>query len=100
MSSQRITFVAAFLHWLQDTIDDPNAAYETCKKYVENLAQADPLVQKQVLGTSIEQWRAPVLGKSDPAAWENMQKVLLDMKMYTTAVDLTKAFTNDFLPSK
>jgi NitT/TauT family transport system substrate-binding protein len=93
-------FVVAFLHGLQDTIDDPDAAYETCKKYVENLAQADPLVQKQVLGTSIEQWRAPVLGKSDPAAWENMQKVLLDMKMYTTAVDLTKAFTNDFLPSK
>ena len=65
---------------------------------VENLGQADPLVQKQVLGTSIEQWRAPVLGKSDPAAWENMQKVLLDMKLYTTALDLTKAFTNDFLP--
>ena len=93
-------FVAAFLHGLQDTIDDPDAAYDISKNYVENLAQADPLVQKQVLGTSIEQWRAPVLGKSDPAAWENMQKVLLDMKLYTTAVDLTKAFTNDFLPSK
>ena len=91
-------FVAAFLHGLQDTITDPNAAYEISKKYVENLAQADPLVQKQVLGTSIEQWRAPVLGKSDPAAWENMQKVLLNMKMYTTALDLTKAYTNAFLP--
>jgi NitT/TauT family transport system substrate-binding protein len=93
-------FVAAFLHGLQDTISDPDAAYEISKKYVENLAQADPLVQKQVLGTSIEQWRAPVLGKSDAAAWENMQKILLDMKLYTTSVDLTKAFTNDFLPSK
>lgn len=91
-------FVAAFLHGLKDTITDPDAAYEICKKYVENLAQADPLVQKQVLGTSIEQWRAPVLGKSDPAAWENMQKVLLDIKMYTNALDSTKAFTNDFLP--
>jgi NitT/TauT family transport system substrate-binding protein len=93
-------FVAAFLQGLQDTIGDPDAAYEISKKFVENLGQADPLVQKQVLGTSIEQWRAPVLGKSDPAAWENMQKVLLEMKLYTTAVDLSKAFTNDFLPSK
>jgi NitT/TauT family transport system substrate-binding protein len=93
-------FVAAFLHGLEDTISDPDAAYETSKKFVENLDQADPLVQKQVLGTSIEQWRAPILGKSDPAAWENMQKVLLDMKLYPTAIDLTKAFTNDFLPSK
>lgn len=91
-------FVAAFLHGLQDTITDPDAAYDISKKYVENLAQADPSVQKQILGTSIEQWRAAVPGKSDPVAWANMQKVLLDMKLYTDAVDLTKAFTNQFLP--
>lgn len=91
-------FVAAFLHGLQDTITDPDAAYEVSKKYVENLTQSDPFVQKQVLGTSIEQWRASVPGKSEPAAWENMQKVLLNMKMYTQALDLKKAFTNDFLP--
>jgi NitT/TauT family transport system substrate-binding protein len=93
-------FVAAFLHGLQDTITDPDAAYEISKKYVENLSQADPMVQKQVLGTSIEQWRTDVLGKSDPAAWENMQKVLLDMKLYTDPLDLKKAFSNDFLPAK
>lgn len=93
-------FVAAFLNGLQDTINDPDAAYDISKKYVENLAQADPLVQKQVLGTSIEQWRAPVLGVSDTLAWENMQQVLMDMKLYSDPVDLKKAFTNDFLPSK
>ena len=93
-------FVAAFLHGLQDTITDPDAAYEICKKYVENLAQADPLVQKQVLGTSIEQWRAPVLGNSDMTAWNNMQKILLEMKVYSDPLDLKKAFTNDFLPPK
>jgi NitT/TauT family transport system substrate-binding protein len=91
-------FVAAFLRGLQDTITDPDAAYDVSKKYVENLTQSDPLVQKQVLGTSIEQWRAAVPGKSELGAWENMQKVLLDMKMYTEALDLKKAFTNDFLP--
>ena len=91
-------FVAAFLHGLQDTITDPDDAYEVSKKYVENLTQSDPSVQKQVLGTSIEQWRAAVPGKSESAAWENMQKILLSMKMYTEALDLNKAFTNDFLP--
>jgi NitT/TauT family transport system substrate-binding protein len=93
-------FVAAFLKGLQETINDPDAAYEISKKFVENLAQTDPLVQKQVLRTSIEQWRSPSLGNSDAAAWDNMQKVLLDMKLYSDPVDLTKAFTNDFLPSK
>jgi NitT/TauT family transport system substrate-binding protein len=91
-------FVAATLKGIQDTIVDPDAAYEISKKYVENLAQADTITQKQVLGTSIEMWRAPVLGFSDPAAWENMQKILLDMALYPEAVDVTKAFTNQFLP--
>jgi NitT/TauT family transport system substrate-binding protein len=93
-------FIAAFLHGLQDTITDPDAAYEVSKKYVENLAQADALVQKQVLGTSIEQWRTTSWGKSDPKAWENMQKVLLDMKLYSDPLDLSKAFTNEFLPAQ
>jgi NitT/TauT family transport system substrate-binding protein len=93
-------FVGAFLHGLQDTITDPDAAYEICKKYVENLDQTDPLVQKQVLGTSIEMWRAPKLGYSDPAAWENMQTVLVDMGLYPEPIDLDKAFTNEFLPQE
>ena len=93
-------FVAALLHRLQDTITDPDAAYEISKKYVENLDQVDPQIQKLVLGTSIEQWRAPVLGISDPIAWENMQKILLEMKLYTDPLDLKKAFTNEFVPAK
>jgi NitT/TauT family transport system substrate-binding protein len=93
-------FVGAFLHGLQDTITDPDAAYEICKKYVENLVQTDPIVQKQVLGTSIEMWRAPKLGYSDPAAWENMQKVLVDMGLYPKPIELDKAFTNEFLPQE
>jgi NitT/TauT family transport system substrate-binding protein len=91
-------FIGAALKGLQDTMNDPEAAYEISKKYVENLGQTDPATQKQILGTSIQLWYAPVLGVSDPAAWENMQKVLLDMKLYTSALDLSKAFSNEFLP--
>jgi NitT/TauT family transport system substrate-binding protein len=91
-------FVGALVQGIQDTIADPDAAYEISKKYVPNLGQVDPTTQKQVLATSIQLWKAPVIGVSDPAAWDNMQKVLLDMKLYTTALDLSKAFTNDFLP--
>ncbi len=92
-------FVDAVLKGIESTISDPGAAFEICKKHVPNLDQIeDPRTQMQVLTTSIELWRTPTLGLSDPAAWENMQKVLLDMKLYPTALDLSKAFTNDFLP--
>ncbi len=91
-------FLAATQRGLEDTINDPDAAYEISKNYVENLDQADPLVQKLVLGTSIEMWRAERLGYSDPAAWQNMQEVLINMGLYTNPLDLNSAFTNEFLP--
>ncbi len=91
-------FNRAFLRGLKDTIDHPDEAYETCKKFVENLSQADEAVQRQVLMASIALWMAPTLGYSDPAAWENMQTILLDMGMYPEPVDVSRAFSNDYLP--
>jgi len=91
-------FIGAILKGIQDTIRDPDAAYEICFDYVENLKEADAMVQKQVLGTSIEMWRSERLGYSDPQAWENMQDVLLKMKLYSEPVDLDQAFSNQFVP--
>ena len=90
--------VKAILRGVADTIADPAAAYETSKTYVENLAQADTTVQKQVLATSIGLWKADRLGYSNPKSWENMQTVLIDMGFLTQPLDLSKAFTNEFLP--
>jgi putative riboflavin transport system substrate-binding protein len=90
--------VRAFMRGLADTIADPAAAYETSKAYVQNLAQLDPLVQKKKLATSIELWKADRLGFSQPKAWESMQAVLLDMGLLTRPLDLSKAYTNDYLP--
>ena len=90
--------VAALLHGLSDTIADPQAAYQISLGYVETLAQADTAVQKQVLATSIDLWKADRLGESNPAAWENMQTVLLEVGLLTQPLDLSKAFTNEFIP--
>ena len=88
----------AILHGIQDTLANPDAAFEISKKYVENLAQADQKVQKEVLTTSLSLWQATRPGYSDPKAWENMQKVLLDMKLLDKPLDLSKAFDNRFIP--
>lgn len=90
--------VLAFLQGLEYTLAHPDEAYEISKGYVENLAQADETLQKQVLAASIELWRAERLGYADPQAWENMQNVLLEMGLLTTPLDLNRAFTNEFLP--
>jgi len=90
--------VAATLKGLQDTIEDPAEAYEISKLYVEGLEQADETVQRGVLVASIEFWKANRLGYSDPESWENMEQVLLEMGLLQEHLDLSQAFTNEFLP--
>jgi NitT/TauT family transport system substrate-binding protein len=91
-------FVRALLRGLADTIENPGEAFEISKKYVEGLGQTDEAVQREVLDVSIEFWGADRLGESDPAAWENMQQVLLDMGLLQEPLELSDAFTNEFLP--
>jgi NitT/TauT family transport system substrate-binding protein len=90
--------VTALLKGLADTIADPEGAYEISLKYVENLAQADAAVQREVLNRSIELWLAERPGYSDPQAWQNMQDTLLQMGLLTEPLDLNQAFTNEFVP--
>jgi len=91
-------FVGAFLKGLADTIANPDEAFQMSASYIPNFSDLDANVQKQVLETSIEQWKAQRLGYSDPQAWENMQDVLLEMGQITENMDLSKAFTNEFIP--
>jgi len=91
-------FVGAFLKGLKDTIDNPDEAFTLSESHIPNFADLDATVQKKILETSVEQWQAERLGYSDPQAWENMQNVLLDMGLISEAQDLSKAFTNEFIP--
>ena len=91
-------FVGAFLKGLRDTIANPDEAFQLSEAHIPNFADLDSAVQKQILATSLEQWRAERPGYSNPQAWENMQDVLLDMGLISEKMDLSKAFTNEFIP--
>ncbi len=87
----------AILKGIMFATEYPEAAYAISRKFVENLGEDDP-VQKTVLAKSIEMWKSDKPGWSNPAAWENMQNVLLGMGLLKEPLDLTAAFTNDFWP--
>jgi NitT/TauT family transport system substrate-binding protein len=50
------SLLGALLKGIQFTAENPDKAYEICAKYVDNLANADQAVQKQVLAESIKLW--------------------------------------------
>ena len=90
--------IAAFLRGVEYTTQNPDEAYEISKKYIENLTEADTVVQKEILATSITFWQTDNLGYSDPAAWENMNEILFEMGLIPEKIEIEKAYTNDFLP--
>jgi NitT/TauT family transport system substrate-binding protein len=90
--------IAALLAGIEDTIADPEAAYEISTSYVDGLAQADREVIMGILEHSLEYWQAERLGESDPESWSNMMDLLLDMGLLSEALDLPSAYSNDYLP--
>jgi NitT/TauT family transport system substrate-binding protein len=90
-------FVRAFLRGLEDTLADPDAAFDICRKYVEGLGENET-VQRAVLEASISYWQGEPLGWSDPAAWQATEQVMLEAGLLSTELDTEQAFTNEFLP--
>jgi NitT/TauT family transport system substrate-binding protein len=91
-------FVGAFVKGMEYAIANPDEAFALSKPHIPNFADLDADIQKQVLAASMELWKAERLGYSNPQAWENMQSVLLDMGLLTEELDLSRAFTNEFIP--
>lgn len=89
---------AALLDGIRDTLDDPEEAYEISTHYVDGLVDADHDVVMGILEQSLAFWQTDVLGKSDPDSWSNMMDLLLDMGLLTEPLDLSEAYSNDFLP--
>jgi NitT/TauT family transport system substrate-binding protein len=90
-------FIRAFLRGLADTLDDPDAAFEICKKYVEGLDENEA-VQWAVLEATLAYWQGEPPGWSDPAAWQRTAEVMLEAGLLSEAVEAEAAFTNDYLP--
>ncbi len=88
----------AFLQGLSDTLKDPAAAYAISEKYVPGLASEDRSTQMQILEASIRLWTAPRPGWSNPQAWETMQTTLIRMGQLSRPLDLSQAYTNEFIP--
>lgn len=90
----------AVLRGVASTINNPDEAFTICTQYVEGLTGEQQVVQREIMQASIEFWKAEKLGVSDQQAWENMQAVLLDMGLLKQPLDLSKAFTNEFILKK
>ena len=85
--------VEATLRGINYTSAHTDEAFEDSKNFVEGLT----IVQRAVLAASVLLYQVDPLGYSDPASWENMEMLLLDMGLLSSPLDLEAAYSNEFL---
>jgi NitT/TauT family transport system substrate-binding protein len=90
--------VKATLAGIEYTISHPDEAFQICKKYVETLASLDQNLQREILAESIELWKAEKMGYSRLDTWENMNTLLVNMKLLKQPLEIAPMFSNEFLP--
>ena len=89
--------VRAFLRGLRDTLDHPDEAFEVCRRFVPEIDEGNEALQKAVLVESTAFWRGEALGRSDPTAWEESQRLMRQIGLLDAEVPVEKLFTNEFV---
>ncbi len=103
--------VKATLKGIQDTINNPAAAFQSTLKQVPDAGGKNQALQSQILTETVKLMQTgdprsagpgagPAiipLGYTDPGIWQATQDFLFDAKIITTKGDVTKMFTNQFI---
>ncbi|WP_081853013.1 ABC transporter substrate-binding protein [Bosea sp. 117] len=90
--------VDATLRGWQEALADPEAAAKIVVKYNNELTVPSQVAQIKAMGEIF--CAGPTLsgefGMTDPAAWERVQKVLIDAKLIEQPIKLSEGYTNAF----
>jgi NitT/TauT family transport system substrate-binding protein len=89
--------IAATIRGIKYTITHPADAYEDCEDYIEGLPAKDEHLRIAEIERYASLYQVDPFGYSYTSAWENMQTVLMKMGLLTEELDLSAAFTNDFI---
>jgi NitT/TauT family transport system substrate-binding protein len=91
------SFVQAALRGLQDTLDNPDEAFEISLEYIPEADLGNPDFERTVLQESLPYWEAERLGYSSPRKWEQSYVFLNDLGLVGETVQLDEAYTNEFV---
>jgi len=89
--------VRAFLHGLQDTIDDPDAAFEITQRMIPEMDDATAGLQQAVLKECVSFWRSDDLGASRPEEWEESVSLLRRIGLLSVDLKPEALYTNKFV---
>jgi len=99
--------VKATLKGIQETINNPDAAFQSTLKQVPEAGGKNQALQSEILTETVKLMQTTdprsagpaniPLGWTDPATWDTTQNFLYDAKIITTKGDINQMFTNQFI---
>jgi NitT/TauT family transport system substrate-binding protein len=89
---------AALMRGVQYSIDNPNDALTITIQNIPEAGGTNLKTTDAVLKATIDLWKSPHLGYVDPASWAASYKFMKDAGFIKTEFDVTKAYTNRFVP--
>ena len=92
--------VRAFLRGLQDTIDDPDAAFAVTRRVIPEMDDETATLQRAVLAECVEFWRGENLGTSQAQDWEESIALLESLRLVPPGLKPASVFTNEFVPKR
>jgi NitT/TauT family transport system substrate-binding protein len=98
-------FVRATLKGMKDALANPDEAFTISLEYIKELKSADQptqQLQRKVLQETLPYWQSELtakegLGFTDAQSWQATLTFLRDSKLLKSDVDLSKAYTNEFI---
>jgi len=98
-------FVRATLKGMQDVIASPEEGFKVTLDVIPELKSSDSKIQdlqRKVLQETLPYWQSDLtkqhgLGFSDVKSWEATHKFMRDSGLLKSDVDLSKAFSNEFI---
>lgn len=90
--------VVALVRAIQYTLDRPDDALAIVVQAIPEAGGSNLKMTEAVFKATMDLWKSPHLGYVDPAAWVASYKFMKDVGFIKTDFDITKAYTNKFVP--
>jgi NitT/TauT family transport system substrate-binding protein len=89
--------VDGFIRGLEDTLEDPDAAFAITRQQIPEMDDAAAVGQRAVLDECLDFWAGEPLGYNDPAHWEESVELLQHLGLLNTDLSADQLYTNQFV---
>ncbi|NLT74454.1 MAG: ABC transporter substrate-binding protein [Chloroflexi bacterium] len=87
----------ALIRGIEDTLADPDAAFEITRKQIPEMDDTTAVLQRAVLDECLHFWRADRLGYNEPEDWEESVRILAELGLLSAEISPEDLYTNDML---